>query len=160
MQPMRGIASRRSTILVLSGAAASLSHAENGKPHTTIHQEIDFKVAPDRVYEALLGPTRFSTFTGDAAEIQRQPGGSFKLFGGYIEGRNIGTRTESEDCPGVARSLLVSRNLFTHKVRVGCTQFRDSNRIRPTGIAEKDWEHLNEGWPIRYWEPLHKYLRA
>jgi activator of HSP90 ATPase len=89
MQPMRGIASRRSTILVLSGAASSLSHADNSKPQTTIHQEIDFKVGPDRVYEALLDPKRFSTFTGDAAEIQRQPRGSFKLFGGAIEGRNI-----------------------------------------------------------------------
>lgn len=29
-----------------------------------------------------------------------------------------------------------------------------------TGIAEHDWEHLNEGWPIRYWERLHKYLGA
>jgi hypothetical protein len=29
-----------------------------------------------------------------------------------------------------------------------------------TGIAESDWGHLNEGWPIRYWNPLHKYLKA
>ena len=27
-----------------------------------------------------------------------------------------------------------------------------------TGIAEEDWGHLNEGWPVRYWEPLRKYL--
>jgi activator of HSP90 ATPase len=76
-------------ILLLSGAAASSSHAQEGKPHTTIHQEIDFEASPDRIYEALLDAKRFSIFTGDSAEIQRQPGGSFKLFGSRIEGRNI-----------------------------------------------------------------------
>ena len=152
--------SRRSTILVLSGAAASLSHAENGKPQTTIHQEIDFKVGPNRVYEALLDPKRFSTFTGDAAEIQRQPGGSFKLFGGHIEGRNIELAPnqrivqawrEASWSPGIyslVKFELVARSFGTRVV------------FDQTGIAEKDWEHLNEGWPIRYWEPLHKYLRA
>ena len=29
-----------------------------------------------------------------------------------------------------------------------------------TGIAEPDWGHLNEGWPIRYWEPLRKYFKS
>jgi activator of HSP90 ATPase len=157
---MHTLASRRSVILLLSGAAASSSHAQEGKPHTTIHQEIDFEASPDRIYEALLDAKRFSIFTGDSAEIQRQPGGSFKLFGSRIEGRNIELASnrrivqawrEASWSPGVyslVKFELVARGFGTRIV------------FDQTGVAEKDWEHLNEGWPIRYWEPLHKYLRA
>ena len=160
MQPMRIIVSRRSAILVLTGAAANLSHAQNGKPRTTIRQEIDFKPGPDRLYEALLDAKRFSVFTGDSAEIQRQPGGSFTLFGGRIEGRNIELASnqrivqawrEASWSPGIyslVKFELVARSFGTRVV------------FDQTGIAEHDWEHLNEGWPIRYWEPLHKYLGA
>ena len=28
------------------------------------------------------------------------------------------------------------------------------------GFTEDKWEHLNEGWPRNYWEPLRKYLNA
>ncbi len=28
------------------------------------------------------------------------------------------------------------------------------------GFTENKWEHLNEGWPRNYWEPLRKYLNA
>jgi activator of HSP90 ATPase len=158
MQPMRIIVSRRSAILVLTGAATNLSHSQNGKPRTTIHQEIDFKVGPDRLYEALLDAKRFSSFTGDSAEIQRLPGGNFKLFGGRIEGRNIELVSnqrivqawrEASWSPGIyslVKFELVARNFGTRVV------------FDQTGIAEQDWEHLNEGWPIRYWQPLHKHL--
>jgi hypothetical protein len=28
------------------------------------------------------------------------------------------------------------------------------------GFSEDKWEGLNDGWPVRYWEPLRKYLNA
>lgn len=85
--------------------------------------------------------TRFSTFTGDSAEIQRQPGGSFKLFGGRIEGRNIELAPnqrivqawrEASWSPGIyslAKFDLVARSFGTRIV------------FDQAGIAEKDWEH-------------------
>jgi len=147
-------------MLILSGAAVASSHAQTKKPSTVIHQEVDFRVGPARIYETLLDAKRFSAFTGDSAEIQSQPGGSLRLFGGRIEGRNIELTPNERivqawreaSWPAGAYSLvkfeLVPRTFGTRIV------------FDQTGIAEHDWEHLNEGWPIRYWEPLHKYLGA
>jgi activator of HSP90 ATPase len=157
---MQATASRRKAILLLAGAAVTSTQAQTGKPGTRIHQEVDFQAAPARVYEALLDAKQFSAFTGQSAEIQAQPGGGLKLFGGLIEGRNIElvpnqrivqAWREASWPPGyysLVKFELVSRSPGTHLV------------FDQTGIAEDDWGHLNDGWPLRYWEPLRKYLKA
>src|SRR5258706_1632124 len=86
---MQATATRRRAILLLGGAAVASLQAQTGKPGTRIDQEVDFQLAPARIYDALLDAKQFSAFTGRSAEIQAQPGGSLKLFGGLIEGRNI-----------------------------------------------------------------------
>ena len=60
--------------MVLLAGAASI-RGQTGKPGTTIHQEVEINASPARIYEALLDANRFSVFTRDAAEIERQPGG-------------------------------------------------------------------------------------
>ena len=55
----------------------------------TIHQEIDFNTSPQLLYEALLDANQFTAFSGGQAEINREVGGAFSLFGGHIIGRNV-----------------------------------------------------------------------
>src|SRR4051812_21366643 len=56
----------------------------------TIHHEIVIQASPKRVYDALTDAQQFSAFTGGApAEISREAGGVFTLFGGHIEGRHV-----------------------------------------------------------------------
>src|SRR5580693_5206395 len=81
--------SRRQVGLLLGGLGGASAQAQPQKPGTTIHLEIDFNATPARIYEALLDAKQFSAFTNAAAEIQPQPGGTFKLFAGQIEGRNV-----------------------------------------------------------------------
>src|SRR6516165_475519 len=45
-----------------------------------LHQEVDFKVAAQRIYEALLDAKQFSAFSGAPATINRETGGAFSLF--------------------------------------------------------------------------------
>ena len=52
-----------------------------------IHQEVDFKATPERVYQALTDAKQFSAFSGLPAEIHNEAGGAFKCFGGQIKGR-------------------------------------------------------------------------
>jgi len=160
MQFMQANATRRRAILILGSAAAASIQAQTAKPGTAIHQEVDFSVGPARIYEALLDAKQFSAFTGAPAQIQRQPGGSFNLFGGHILGRNIELERNQRvvqawrevSWPAGVYSLvkfeLVARGSETHLV------------FDHTGISEDDWGHLNEGWPLRYWDPLRKYLNA
>ena len=152
--------SRRQLSLILGGLCASSAHAQSQKPRTSIHQEVDFKTTPARIYEALLDAKQFSAFTQDTAEIQPQPGGAFKLFGGRIEGRNIELVPNQRivqawrpaDWPAGVYSVV--------KFELAARGPGARVTLDHTGFAEDKWQGLNEGWPIRYWDPLHRYLNA
>jgi activator of HSP90 ATPase len=152
--------SRRRLGMVLGGLAAASAQAQTQKPGTTIHQEVDFKALPTRIYEVLLDAKQFSACTKDTAEIQPEPGGAFKLFGGRIEGRNIelvrNQRIVQAWRPSYWPAGVYSLVKFELVARGSGTRVV----LDHTGFAEEKWQGLNEGWPIRYWEPLHKYLNA
>src|SRR5579864_4738105 len=68
----------------------------NGISHNceSIHQEVAFKAARKRIYEALTDEKKFSQVTdfimkGASTEISREVGGSFSIFGGVITGRHV-----------------------------------------------------------------------
>src|SRR5258708_28712808 len=56
---------------------------------TYLHQEIDIKASRQRIYDALLDSKQFAAFSGMPAEINREAGGTFSMFGGLIIGRNV-----------------------------------------------------------------------
>jgi activator of HSP90 ATPase len=151
---------RRGLGLILGGLGFVPARAQTRKAGTAIHQEVDFKAAPQRIYEALLDAKQFSAFTKDTAEIQPQPGGAFKLFGGVIQGRNVELVPNQRIVqawrpafwpPGVysiVKFELVPQGAGTRLI------------LDHAGFSEDKWEGLNDGWPVRYWEPLRKYLNA
>jgi activator of HSP90 ATPase len=160
MQPLDEKVTRRRMSLILGCLGAVPAHAQTKKAGTTIYQEIDFKTTPARIYETLLDAKQFSAFTKDAAEIQPQPGAAFKLFGGRIEGRNVELMPNQRIVQAwrpaswpsgvysIVRFELVARGSGTRIV------------LDHAGFPEDQWEHLSEGWPVNYWEPLHKYVNA
>jgi hypothetical protein len=105
MQFMKTAVPRRRAILLLGCATVVSTKAQTEKSATKIHQEVDFQVAPARIYRALLDAKQFSALTGRSAEIQAQPGGSLKLF-------------------------LDARLLFTGEVRTCRTQSWNPPRFR------------------------------
>ena len=125
---------------------------------TYLHQEVDLKAAPQRIYEVLLDSKQFAACTGMPAEISREAGGAFSTFGGLIGGRNVelaphqrivqAWRPASWD-PGVY-SLVK----FELKERAGQTRIV----LDHTGFPEGNFRHLDSGWYERYWEPLKKFL--
>lgn len=152
--------SRRQLGLVLGGLGAASAQAQTQRPSTTIHQEVDFKATPTRIYEVLLDAKQFSAFTKDTAEIQPQPGGAFKLFGKRIEGRNVELVPNQRivqawrpaDWPAGVYSIvkfeLVARGPGTRII------------LDHAGFTEDKWQGLNEGWQEHYWDPLRKYLES
>ena len=125
---------------------------------TYLHQEVDFKAAPPRVYEALLDSKQFAAFSGMPAEISREPGGAFSTFGGMIEGRNVelvsGQRIVQAWRPASWDEGLYSIVRFELRVRDAQTRLV----LDHTGFPEGSFRHLNAGWSLRYWEPLKKFL--
>ena len=156
------------------GTDRALAADEEGilRAEEAIHQEPVFKASRKRVYEALTDANQFGKVVelsaamkgggikvgAKMAEIGREPGAAFTLFGGYITGRQIELvpnerivqvwRSGSWD-PGaysIARFVLVESGGET-KIKFDHTGF-------PKGQAE----HLAEGWRGNYWEPLAKVL--
>jgi activator of HSP90 ATPase len=152
---------RRRMGMIIGAAGTTVAWAQNARPGTAIHQELDFKAAPARIYEILLDAKQFRAFTDDmAADVRPEEGAPFKLFGGRIEGRNIelvaNRRIVQAWRPAswpageysIVRFELAARAQGTHVV------------LDHYGFTEDKWATLNEGWTSHYWEPLHKYLNG
>jgi activator of HSP90 ATPase len=164
---------RRQAIAIISCGVATSYHslAKNpqeamqekpataaNKMRTSLHEDIELKSTPQRIYEALLDAKQFASFSGMPAEIDPNAGGAFSMFGGQIVGRNVElvpnqrivqawrpthwdpgvySIVEFDLKPGTSGTLVV----LEHK-----------------GFPEGDFDHLEWGWHTHYWEPLKKYF--
>jgi activator of HSP90 ATPase len=133
------------------------SSPENLK-RTSIHQEVEFKAAPQRIYDVLLDSKQFAAFTGRPAEIDPKEGGEFSLFGGLVVGRNIALipdqRVVQAWRPTHWDLGIYSIAKFELKPHgPGTTIVFDH-----TGFPEGEYDHLLSGWNGHYWGPLMKYL--
>src|SRR5262245_57345127 len=54
---------------------------------TSLHQEVDLPVGPERIYHLLLDSKEFAELSGMPAEIEGVAGGAFTSFGKVIYGR-------------------------------------------------------------------------
>lgn len=135
------------------------------KTSEAIHQEIVFNATRKRLYDALADATEFTKVTtfssvknAPPAQIAREIGGAFSLFGGHIVGRHIELVPNQrivqawravDWAPGV---YSIAR--FELADRAGKTAILFDH----TGFPNGQGEHLAQGWYANYWEPLKKYL--
>jgi activator of HSP90 ATPase len=154
------------------GSTKVWAGTEDGISHTSdsIHQEPTFKASRKRVYDALTDAKQFDKviqlsgaiqamhLPDKPAEISRDAGGEFKLFGEYITGRQVelvpnerivqAWRTGGWH-PGVysiAKFELVEQGSGTKII------------FDHTGFPQGEAEVLASGWKANYWEPLEKLL--
>jgi len=175
---MSGPLSRRQFSLAVVSLAATGAAARRW-PHTSsgtttkdvtrsseaIHQEIAIDASAARVYAALTDAGQFSKLmafssvkNAPPAQISREVGGTFALFGGHIVGRQLELLPSKRivqawrvvDWPAgaysIARFELTNRG--SHALLV----------FDHVGFPDGLGEHLAQGWRTNYWEPLAKYL--
>lgn len=135
-----------------------------------IHQEPLFKASPKRIYDVLTDAAQFQRMTlgseamksmdlkSKPAQISRELGGAFSLFGGYITGRQLELISSQRIVQAwrvgswpagifsIARFELVAQGDMTKLV------------FDHIGSPAGDAEHLATGWQINYWQPLAKLL--
>lgn len=124
-----------------------------------IHQEIEFKASPHRIYEALLDAKQFTEFSGGRkAVIQREVGGAFSVFAGHIIGRIL------ELAPD--RRIVQAWRVVTWPEGIHSIASFDISAhgagarvvFDHTGFPSELAEHLESGWNENYWAPLQKNL--
>jgi len=125
---------------------------------TFLHQEVTFKASPQHIYEILLDSKQFAAVTGMPAEIDPKAGGAFSTFGNLIVGRNV------ELLPN---QRIVQAWRPTHwdpgvysivKFEMRPQGSETTIVLDHTGFPEGEFDHLDPGWKLRYWDPLKKYL--
>jgi uncharacterized protein YndB with AHSA1/START domain len=125
---------------------------------TFLHQEIDLKTTPARLYAVLLDSKQFSAFSHLPADIQSEPGGAFSMFGARILGRNVeivpnqrivqAWRSAGWD-PGVY-------SIVRFEFKAQGTQTRAI--LDHTGFPAGDYDNLSSGWKSHYWDPLQLFF--
>jgi activator of HSP90 ATPase len=165
-QMIAGVAIAFGSLATSSGAWAQTPQpATTEAPSTTanqkrtsLHQEIEFKASPQRIYEVLLDSKQFAACTGMPTEIDPKAGGAFSMFGGMIVGRNIelvpNQRIVQAWRPASWEPGIYSIVRFELKPHGSGTMVV----LDHTGFPEGDFDHLNPGWKLRYWDPLAKCL--
>jgi activator of HSP90 ATPase len=125
---------------------------------TSLHQEIELKASPQRIYEILLDSKQFTAFTGMPANIDAAAGGAFSMFGGMIVGRNVelipSQRIVQAWRPTHWDPGVYSIVKFDPKPQGSGTMMI----LDHWGFPEADYDSLFSGWNSHYWEPLKKYL--
>jgi activator of HSP90 ATPase len=124
----------------------------------SLHQEINFNATPQRTYQLLLDSKQFAAFSGMPAEIDPKAGGAFSMFAGMIVGRNVeliphqrivqAWRPTHWD-PGVYSIVKFELKAQGSETRVV---------LDHTGFPEGEFDNLDPGWKLRYWDPLKKFL--
>ncbi|HKV05704.1 MAG TPA: SRPBCC family protein [Candidatus Acidoferrales bacterium] len=128
------------------------------KARTFLHQEVDFKASPHRIYEILLDSKQFAAFTGLPANISREPGGAFTMFGGLIEGRNIELVPDQRIVQAWRPANWDPGDYSIVKFQLKEKGSQTTVVLDHAGFHEGDFGHLDSGWHTRYWEPLAKFL--
>jgi len=148
-------------------ASEEISHSAEA-----IHQEVMFNAAPARVYDVLTdarqfdkvvqlsGAMRSGAISKNAAQISREAGGTFSLFGGYVTGRQI-------DLVPAQRIVQVWRSASWPAGAYSLARFElaaagEGTKLvfDHTGYPSGQSDHLLAGWNGNYWEPLTKVLAS
>src|SRR5208337_4375449 len=149
---------------------AAATEEEISRTAEAIHQEPVFKASRKRVYEALTDAKQFDKviqlsgvmqsmhLPDKPAEISREAGGAFTLFGGYITGRHV-ELVPSERIVQAWRTGGWPPGIFSiAKFELVEQGSRTKIVFDHTGFPKGEAEVLASGWKAHYWEPLEKLL--
>jgi activator of HSP90 ATPase len=128
------------------------------KARTFLHQEVEFTATPHRVYDILLDSKQFAAFSGEPAEISREAGGAFSMFGGKIVGRNIELVPDQRIVQAWRPASWDPGEYTIVKFQLKQDGSKTKVVLDHTGFHEGDFAHFDPGWRLRYWEPMAKYL--
>jgi activator of HSP90 ATPase len=175
----KSLPSRRQVIAGLTAGAAVVGTTRVSAEQTpeiarnaeAIHQEVAFKAPRHRVYAVLTNAHEFQQVVALSgavqsgkvkqtipAQIGRQAGSPFSIFGGFVGGRNIemipDTRVvqawRPQDWPpgvySIVKFELVERGAETLLV------------FDHTGFPAGQADSLAAGWRLNYWQPMAQVL--
>jgi activator of HSP90 ATPase len=125
----------------------------------TIRQSVTFKAKPHEIYEVVMDAHKHSKLTGSEVTIDRNIGSEFSVYGGDIQGINLELVPDQK----IVQSWRYSDWPEGHysKASFSLKEVQDGTRLTftQTGVPDKFYEDIKQGWKDYYWEPMKEMLR-
>lgn len=122
----------------------------------TIRQTIVLKASPHEVFEVLLDPAKHAELTGEKANIIREVGREFNVYGSYIKGMILELVPDKK----IVQSWRTSDWPLDHfsEVTILLEPFKGGTRLHltQTGVPEEKYGSTEAGWKERYWDKMRK----
>ncbi|HMG14127.1 MAG TPA: SRPBCC domain-containing protein [Saprospiraceae bacterium] len=126
----------------------------------SISQTVKLSGTPEEVYQLLMDPEKYSSFTGSEVIISDKIKGEFNLFDGYITGYNIELIVGKK----IVQAWHFEEDGWPKEHYSICTFIfePDGNKTKlnflQTDVPEHKIQALSKGWYEYYWEPMEEYL--
>ena len=124
----------------------------------TINQQITFNASPRAVFEALLDAGQHSAFTGAPAEIEREVGGAFSVYGGHVQGITVDFK-QDERIVQAWRAKCWPEGAYS-LATFQLTPEGDKTKLSfvQLGVPVDAYEDINKGWETMYWSKMKTFL--
>ena len=124
-----------------------------------IRQSVTFKAKPHEIYEVLMDADKHSRLTGSIVQIDKNVGSEFIVYGGDIKGINL----ELVPNQKIVQSWRFNDWPEGHysKVTFSIKEVPDGTHLAftQTGVPDRFYEDIKQGWKDYYWEPMKEMLR-
>lgn len=123
-----------------------------------IRHTVFFNAPPEDVFDLLMVSELHSEFTGDFAEVDYSEGGTFKAYGGYIQGitkRLIPHTFIEQDwwCADFDEGHFTTVIYELKRTSDGTELWFSQDNV-----PEKHFENISKGWYEHYWNKMKTYL--
>jgi len=122
----------------------------------SLTQTVSLKGSPHVIYEKMLDEKLHTAFAGKESKIDRQDGGEFKIYEGYITGRMICTEKDHK----IVQSWRGADWPEGHFSTVTLTLTADSKtggttlNLKQDDVPVGNFEALSKGWHQFYWDKI------
>ena len=122
----------------------------------TINQEVRISASPHEVYEVLMNSKKHAGLVKSSADISPEAGGRFKIYDGYIEGKNI----ELVKGKKIVQDWKGDEDCWPEdhysRITILLEEAGKGTRLVFTQeeMPEECYDKFYDGWFDNYWKPL------
>ncbi|MHA2031994.1 MAG: SRPBCC family protein [Candidatus Kariarchaeaceae archaeon] len=124
----------------------------------TIEYTVRFNASPADVFDTLMDSKRHQEFSGQPAEIENKEGGRFSCYGDSLTGETI-KLVQNETIVQKWRAKDWDEGVYSD-VTYNLAQEGDETVLTflQTGVPNNEFDKINQGWQMAYWNPMSAYF--
>lgn len=123
-----------------------------------IEQTVEFNTSTHEIYELLMYEKKHTEFTGASANISREVGGEFSVWGGYATGKNVELIPDEKIVQTWRASDWPESEMSKVTFELRDKDGRCELNFSQSGVPRDFVEDIRQGWKDNYWDLMQKYL--